>query len=316
MILIITNRDDITSDLLVLGLQKRNIPYYRFNTELFPSKIALHIEFMPEFNGFLYDKEKDRKIDFYEITSAYYRRPSAPNISSDGSTRSHFELIESIQQLRGFFLNLDCFWVSDPRKIQIAENKITQLKLAHKIGFKLPKTIISNSSEGVTGFVENSKEDVVIKPVKSGFVGGDEILFTNILDKEAINEPDRIARIPSIYQENIKKRYDIRVTVFGNKVFPVEIHSQESLESKIDWRRSGDVNMQQIEHSLPEEIKENCVKMIKQFGLQFGAIDLIMTPEDEYYFLEINPNGQWAWLEQRTSYNLSEVLIDLLLQGK
>jgi glutathione synthase/RimK-type ligase-like ATP-grasp enzyme len=317
MILIITNREDITSDLLILGLQDRNIPYYRFNTEQFPSKIALHIGYEPRFSGFIYDKEKGRKINFSEIKSAYYRRPSFPDLSADDSTRNQFALIESIQQLRGFFQILQCFWVSDPTNIRFAENKITQLKLANEIGFKIPKTVISNSPEDVIAFMEGREGDVVIKPVKSGFIGGDEVLFTNVLDKEAIvNEPGRIMKIPSIYQENIKKKYDIRVTIFGDKIYPVEIHSQGSSQSRIDWRRSNDLNMQQREHTLPKEIEQKCLKITKRLGLQFGAIDLIMTPENEYFFLEINPNGQWAWLEQRTSYKLTEALIDLLLKGE
>jgi glutathione synthase/RimK-type ligase-like ATP-grasp enzyme len=201
-------------------------------------------------------------------------------------------------------------------KIRIAENKITQLNLANEIGFKIPQTVISNSPDDVIGFVEGRKTDVVIKPVKSGFIGGDEVLFTNVLDKEAINKPDRIMKIPSIYQECVKKKYDIRVTIFGNKVFPVEIHSQESSESRVDWRKSNDLNMQQREHVLPKDIEDKCLKMTKRLGLQFGAIDLILTPENEYFFLEINPNGQWAWLEQRTNYHLTDALIDLLLKGK
>jgi glutathione synthase/RimK-type ligase-like ATP-grasp enzyme len=318
MILIITNRADITSDLLVLRLQERNIPYYRLNTEAFPSKISLHIVFTPNFAGSIYDKETDRKIDFSEIRSVYYRRPSFPRPSIDNAdeSRKQFAILESLQAFRGFIENLDCFWVSRPSRIRYAENKITQLNVARKIGFKVPKTVISNNPKNVIDFIDCNKNDVVIKPVKSGFVSDEEIIFTNVINSEKIVSPNRIMKIPSIYQQYIRKKYDIRVTVFGEKVFPVEIHSQGPPDSRIDWRKSSDLNMVQKEHVIPKKIQENCLRMTSYFGLEFGAIDMVLSPKNEYFFLEINPNGQWAWLEQRTNYKLTDTLIDLLLIGK
>lgn len=317
MILIITNREDITSDLVVLRSQERRIPYYRFNTESFPSKISLHIAYAPEFGGSIYDKESDRKIDFSEIKSVYYRRPSFPSpfINRVEESRKQFAMIESLQAFRGFLENLDCFWVSRPSRIRYAENKITQLKVARKIGFRIPQTIISNNPKEVIDFIARNRDNVVIKPVKSGFVSDEEIIFTNIVSKEIL-EPTRIEKIPSIYQQYIRKKYDIRVTVFGDEIFPVEIHSQDGSDSRIDWRKSSDLNMEQKEHILPKELQERCLQMTNYFGLEFGAIDMVLTHENEYFFLEINPNGQWAWLEQRTNYKLTDTLIDLLLSGK
>jgi glutathione synthase/RimK-type ligase-like ATP-grasp enzyme len=318
MILIITNREDITSDLLVLRLQERNIPYYRFNTESFPSKISLHIAFTPDFTGHIYDKESERKIDFCEIKSVYYRRPSfpIPSVNDGNVARKHFAALEAINSFQGFIQNLNCFWVSRPSSIKYAENKVTQLNVAKKIGFKVPQTVVSNNPEEVIDFINRNKNDVIIKPVKSGFISDNELIFTNIINRKEIVEPNRIMKIPSIYQQRIRKKYDIRVTIFGKKVFPVEIHSQKFADSKTDWRRSSDLKMEQKEHLLPKKLQEKCLQLTNYFKLEFGAIDMVLTHEKEYFFLEINPNGQWAWLEQRTNYNLTDTLIDLLLNRK
>ena len=63
---------------------------------------------------------------------------------------------------------------------------------------------------------------------------------------------------------------------------------------------------------MPDEIKKACVDLTKYYGLEFGAIDLVLTPEGNYVFLEINPNGQWAWIEVLTRLPISDAIANLL----
>lgn len=313
-ILLITNRSDITTDVLVSRLQEREIPYFRLNTELFPSQLSIHIKYDPHFSGFLYDKHSRERLEFREIRSVYYRRPFPPNprVDCEDIEKGQFALRESYQALSGMFGNLKCFWVSRPASIIYAENKVTQLEVAKQIGFAVPRTVISSSADEIIDFIKSLDYQAVVKPVKSGFVGSSHLIFTTLLDPTPI-EPERLSVIPSIYQEFIKKQYDIRVTVVGDRVFPVEIHSQVDVESRIDWRESPNPLMVQREHLLPGVVAERCVRIVKHFGLSFGAIDLAVTEAGEYFFLEINPNGQWAWIERRTTYKLSDAIIDLLV---
>jgi len=102
------------------------------------------------------------------------------------------------------------------------------------------------------------------------------------------------------------------VTVVGNKVFATAIHSQDHNETKIDWRLWDiitDIDLKHTKIELPSDISEKCINITKSFNLSFSAIDLILSKDNEYYFLEMNPNGQWAWIEEKTGYPIRDTII-------
>jgi len=118
---------------------------------------------------------------------------------------------------------------------------------------------------------------------------------------------------PSIFQEYIEKDYELRITVVGERVFSAKVESQHNEKTKIDWRKE---KLKFTEYKLPDAISKKCVLLLKTLDLNFGAIDLIKTKSGEYIFLEINPNGQWAWIEFDTKLEISEAIISFLTQKK
>ncbi|MNE53265.1 Ribosomal protein S6--L-glutamate ligase [compost metagenome] len=114
---------------------------------------------------------------------------------------------------------------------------------------------------------------------------------------------------PCIYQELIEKEFEVRVTVVGEKVFSASIDSQSDNDTKIDWRKKKLV-FTKVE--LPFEIEYLCIEIVKKLNLLFGAIDLIKDKNGNYIFLEINPNGQWAWIETQTGIEISDAIINEL----
>lgn len=141
------------------------------------------------------------------------------------------------------------------------------------------------------------------------FIIQKNIRFTNVVPQNLIDQLEDFDLTPCIFQRNIPKKYEIRVTVIGEKVFAAAVYSQSDEEAKIDWRRKRLVFK---EVQLPAEIENLCVQILKELNLGFGAIDLIKTPEGEYVFLEINPNGQWVWIENQTGQRISEAIIEYL----
>lgn len=63
---------------------------------------------------------------------------------------------------------------------------------------------------------------------------------------------------------------------------------------------------------LPDAILNQCISLLKILNLRFGAIDFILDKNGNYIFLEINPNGQWAWIEKQTGYKISNEITNLL----
>jgi glutathione synthase/RimK-type ligase-like ATP-grasp enzyme len=134
-------------------------------------------------------------------------------------------------------------------------------------------------------------------------------VFLRILVLESA-DLDGVRACAHLFQERIPKALDLRVVVIGRQVFTVGIHSH-SEESALDWRLAyGDLTYS-IE-KLPKEIEDKILQLVRQFGLQFSSIDLILTPEGEYVFLELNPNGQFYWLEPPTGLPMAEAMADLL----
>ncbi|WKZ32803.1 MAG: hypothetical protein QY316_12990 [Thermodesulfobacteriota bacterium] len=318
MIIILSNREDITADYVILELRKRKVDFFRFNTEDFPLNVKLSLNYGT--TNFL-QTPNNKIIPFSDIQSIWYRRPILPDFNKFRLEKGveDFCTKESFAALEGAWTLLDCNWVSNPFNIRKAEIKPFQLSVASEIGFKIPKTLISNDSELIKNFYLKNNKCTIVKPIKTSVVkkvAGEDIIFTSSVQDFAIEKVSKCIPIPSIFQERLPKKYDIRVTVIGEQVFPVEIHSQDFRDSMVDWRQGENPKIKHLRHELPKDISDKCLQLNKRLGLKFSAIDFVFTPNGDYYFLEINPNGQWAWIEERTGYKLTESLVDLLCLEK
>lgn len=303
MILIVTHKEDFTADFIVNILNHRNIEYLRFNTDSVGAEHQI---------SFLTNNETKIVIDgFSHFNAVWFRRVKAPIVSFDSIEEYDFYN----QDIRSFFGNLwntlsTDKWLSNPNNIYQAENKILQLSVARKLGFNIPNTIVSTDSKEIQTFSLKNEQKVIIKPIsKSRYkTGGEEkIIFTSNLKKNQIMNESFIS-FPMIFQNEIEKEYELRVTVVGEEVFAAKVDSQSDSDSKLDWRRK---RLKFEPYNLPIDIRELSVGLVKELGLGFGAIDLIRT-KDGYVFLEINPNGQWVWIESDTGLKISDAIIQYL----
>jgi glutathione synthase/RimK-type ligase-like ATP-grasp enzyme len=164
-----------------------------------------------------------------------------------------------------------------------------------ELGFSVPKTIVTNDPAAFLCFYENCSGEVIYKTLGKNQTrdakGKFQFAYTNKLDKGFLECSAEIALTPCLFQEYIPKRVELRVTVVGNQVFACEIHSQKSERTRIDWRRYDLENTPHFPVKLPEDLIDKCLQLIRSFGLNFAAIDFIITPNNEYVFIEINPNG-------------------------
>ncbi len=316
MILLISNKDDITTDFIVQKLNEFGVEFYRFNTEELTHSVNIIIDFENEIFQ-IYDLTLKKTIDLKKIKSVYYRRPETPIVSNIlNQCEVQFVRNELIYTLEGIYKLLrNAFWISPLYSIREAENKIYQISLAKEIGFKIPNSIITNQPSEAFNFFDRNIKDCIIKPIKSGLVGevnDMKVIFTNPLNVET--NFDLVKSCPTYIQSNIHKKVDIRVTVVGNDFFPARIHSQDSTMAQIDWRRSDTV-LKYSTIELSSELKEKCKMLMSSLNLQFSAIDFIESENNDLIFLEINPNGQWAWIEQQLKYPISESIVKLLING-
>lgn len=255
-----------------------------------------------------------RTLNGADVTAAYFRRPGLPQVDAritDPGERAYCEA-EWAALLKSIYLRLGKLWLNSPAAIGLAEDKPRQLVLARQLGFRVPKTLITNDPAALGNFVGD--EASVAKPLREALLDGDSdrVIFTDRIDRAVARDEASIQAAPLILQHEVVKAADIRVTVVGNLVFAAAIHSQAKLESEVDWRRGDTLDLVHRAVELPVEIASRCVRIVAELGLTFGAIDLVEDRDGQYWFLECNPNGQWAWIETRTGSPIAAAIVDHL----
>lgn len=304
MILIITHKTDFTVDFVINKLNKQKIKYKRFNCE----DILKNDYYLKFYNTSSYSILGETKYK-----SVWFRRTKLPEISNLRKEEKIYILNETDYLIKNMISSLPIKkWLSHPNHVYRAENKLLQLQEALKIGFKIPATLITNSHKELKNFIKTYNYDIIIKPLsysKINYCEGSKFFFTSKVSPNIIDNIDSYDLTPCIYQQNVAKEYEIRVTVVDNEIFAAAVDSQKDEDTKNDWRRK---NLQFYKIDLPNTIKIKCIGLVKKLNLKFGAIDLIKTPKGKYIFLEINPNGQWAWIEAQTGLQISDAIIKYL----
>jgi glutathione synthase/RimK-type ligase-like ATP-grasp enzyme len=312
MVLIVTERGDLTADFLVVELEARGADFLRLNTEDYP--MAIKLAWRPDGARMTVG---GRVVDTSEIDSVWYRRPVPPAMPDDySSEQARWASAESSEALHGVWNTLDARWVNRPDANRRAESKPDQLRRASTLGFDIPPTLVTNDAAALGRFID-SQSAVICKPLLDGLVPEDEserLFFTSRVDPKALHAGD-LGPEPYLFQALVEKTLDIRVTVIGDEIFAVGIESQGEPDSALDWRRGAHLGLRHSPMTLPEPLARQCLALCRHYGLLFGAIDLAARPDGGYTFFEINPNGQWAWLEQETGLPLRSTLAELLVRG-
>jgi len=321
MILIVSNTQDVTADFVVREIQRRDLPFARLNTDEFPKNAegTASFGFEDSFAEIRW-KHRERPLIWAEVSAVWYRRPKSPVVDEsivDPGIKK-FAVDEAYEFLRGNWYGLDCFWVSHPDAIRRAEHKMVQLELARRCGFHIPKTVVTNVPEEVRKLMAHCPCGVVAKALYMGFMStdaGPRFIYTTRIEKEHLEELESVRMTPAIFQEQIGKTADLRVTVVGERIFSTKITAVGLPEGVPDWRAAPKDRLEHQQYELPPVEAGRCRRLVRELGLEFGAIDLAVTSEGEHVFFEINPNGQWAWLESMTGDPISEAIVDHLQQG-
>jgi len=308
MILIITSKRDLTSDFIVLELQSRGLPYLRLNTEDLP-KGTFYCR--PGLDDAWHFELEGVPFDLALVKAAYFRRPGIPEpLSEINETERTYSTAEWQAMLQSFYWAIGDRWLNAPYAIALAEDKVRQLTLARKFGFRIPDTLIGNAPAAAQAFAAGG--GIVGKPLRNAVVSGprsDRVVFTSRVAIDAHTDPLSIRACPLILQQEIKKRCDVRVTVVGDQVFAATIDSQSNPDTEVDWRKTSTPDLPHSTYGLPPEVAKACVALTKSLGLRFGALDFVLDPAGQLWFLEVNPNGQWAWIETRTGYPIAAAIV-------
>lgn len=323
-ILLVTTKADIATDSVILRLSDLGASFYRINTEDFPLAVtsSFQIKSTSEGGEWRWLTVAGKEVWLNEVACVWFRRHRLPVMPTQMSeAHAEYCLREAEWFLKGLLYSTErrkkaVAWMSHPLNIQQAESKIYQLSLAKSLGLKVPDTIISNDPKTVREFYQRMSENVIAKPLRLGYFDyGDRqtSVYTNKVSREDLADDVAIRVAPVIYQELLPKLYDLRVTIVGAQAYAAAIDSQSNPSAVIDWRRANADNLTHEIHKLPYDLERACVELVSKLGLSFGALDFVLAPDGTYTFLEINPNGQWLWLEDKLQLPISEAIANWLL---
>nr|BFF01753.1 ATP-grasp ribosomal peptide maturase [Streptoalloteichus tenebrarius] len=247
-----------------------------------------------------------------EVTAVYYRRPTGFRFPDHltGEVR-RFAAREARHGLGALVLSLPgVLWVNHPSKVADAEFKVTQLRIAAEVGMRVPRTLVTNRATDVRAFARTVSR-LVYKPLSSPVIKGDttRLIYATVVDPADLDD-DAIALTAHQFQEWVPKRYDVRLTAVGHRLFAVAIHAA-SEAAYLDWRSDYDAHTYEPV-DVPSHIAEAVAAYLRRFDLVFGAFDFVVTPEGEWWFLECNPNGQWGWIAAHTGLPIASAVADVL----
>jgi hypothetical protein len=316
VILVLTQSGDPAATIVIDKLRRRGGDVTVFDPARFPVSARFTVSITPS-NGLAYGISFDNvTIDLASVDAVWVRRPGDPVADEriiDQDAR-RFVQNESKRFLDDIWNSINCLWVpARLTEISRADLRLSQLRVAQAIGLETPQTLATNDPDALLDFYQMHDGDVVSKLVEQELDYTRFMRYTDMVSASDLVSAVTLRHAPALLQRYVPKRVEIRVTVVGDRTYAAEIDSQGSHRARHDWRRYDYDRTPYSQHHLPQEIGAACVQLTEQLGLTFGAIDMILTPDGRYVFLELNPTGQWDWIEGLTGLPISDGLCELLM---
>ncbi|MFE1308997.1 ATP-grasp ribosomal peptide maturase [Streptomyces sp. NPDC058755] len=310
-VLVATEPIDVTADMVISELNRRGVPVVRFN----PADIGDDLMVSALFGvcpapvaGQL--RTRSRIVRLEHAQAVYWRRPVWPQFEYLDTPDARYAAAQTRHGLGGILHSLkDVRWVNQPMRDAAADYKPRQLAVAQRLGLTIPATLVTNSCDDAREFIA-SHGQVIHKTLRWTPYERDGIGLTSWAEPVTADELDEsIAVTPHLFQAIVDKTADLRVLVVGEQVFAVRIES-----GLLDWRRDYSALSYSVV-DLPCQVHKQLLAFLDHFGLVSGSFDLAVGRDGEPYFLELNPNGQWGWLQQATGLPMATAFADLLAEG-
>ncbi|GAA5154471.1 ATP-grasp ribosomal peptide maturase [Pseudonocardia eucalypti] len=291
-------------------LTRRDATVHRVNTGWFPAQMQVSTELRGRWQGQL--STPRGAIDLDEVSSVWYRSPEAYRMPPEMSpVEAEHARVEAKYGLGGVLASLPVLWCNHPNRVADAAYKPVQLVRAAMAGLAVPDTLITNEPDAARKFGSEG-------PTVTKLVGGMAIeedgtrknVYTRLLAEADFADLAGIEHTTHLFQRWVPKAQECRVIVIGRHVTAAAI-TAGSKRAYVDYRTDYDSLSYELVEP-PGAVAAGIRALLKGFDLVYGALDFVITPEGEWVFLEINPAGQYGYIEQNTGAPLTEQLANLL----
>jgi ATP-GRASP peptide maturase of grasp-with-spasm system len=312
-----------TTEVVLDWLRAWGVPHVRINaTDIAKAHDTTGATFSVSKGGSKVRLQIDgEEIDPSDIKVVWFRRwayaadASVPQLFDDQSNRTDsnvfFACNHVFKELQGvtkfLFSTLSSSkWLGDPKNA--APNKVQVLKMAAEAGLDVPDTLVTADADELQRFIEKHGT-VITKPI------GDMLLcsfgerqyatYTSLIDAGFLAEHRREASFPSLYQERLDKKYEIRTFYLAGECYSMAMFTQQKANTKGDFRKyCYEDPVREVPYQLPASIEASIRNLMNELGLDTGSIDIVRTPDGRFVFLEVNPVGQFGMVSVPCNYPL------------
>lgn len=252
----------------------------------------------------------------------WWRRARKPYVPKDSVHSQDYPFV--VRENTLFYESLtynvapNAWWVNSKESATRANSKILQLKIASECGMTIPTTLCSNNPQDIRYFLlKHEMDGVIYKPLSPNWWFEEhymKIVYTSKISFLDLPNNQLLQMTPGLFQKEIKKKYELRVTCFGDYLVAAKLNSQVHRDGKIDWRAIPSGELEIEPYYLPESLAQSIRTFMKRMGLVFGSLDFIVNEEHEYVFLEVNEQGQFLWIEEMNNdFQMLDIFINFLI---
>lgn len=323
VLLLTHSGDHYTIDLVEAAVRRLGADALRVNTDRFPTEHELSARFSAGQRSFVLtlvdDRGRRREIALDRVPAVWARRlwPGAlppdvdPRFAAHCRQQSRTAFFDTLSLLEG------ARWVNAIQPLFRAESKLLQLRLAQDVGLTLPDTVVTNAADEARALYERSDRRAVTKllgALSQTMNATGDFVYTSRLSDDDMAALDGLSLCPQIFQAEIEKERELRVIVVGRRCFTGAVDASASARGAVDWRRTEPGSgVRWTVDTLPDEVERKLFSLCDALSLRYAAVDLIVTPAGEHVFLEVNPAGEWGWLQKELGLGIGDAIASELL---
>ncbi|MGB6743622.1 MAG: hypothetical protein WBE38_08185 [Terracidiphilus sp.] len=311
-VMIVSTVGDPHARAVMAALQAQGAAVELLDLSDFPSQLALTMAFEDGARRFRLSRTGGGTLDLDSISAVWWRRPQGFGVPDSLADPAHrrYALSEAATAFDGLYQSMNALWINEPARDLAAGHKPYQLALAQQLGLSIPVTLMTNDPEEAREFWQRYPGEVIYKQFKALQETWRE---TRKLREEETALAESVRLAPVIFQRFVDAVADVRVTIVGDEIFAASTDPRKGAYP-VDFRYNPELKWER--HALPAAIEDTLRILMRRLGLEYGAIDLRLTPEGEYVFLEINPAGQFLWVEMETGHQIAGALAAHLAKGE
>lgn len=323
MILILTSSDDQSTLDVIQWLNFYQLAWVKIDSSS-PLKL-IELVLNDKTEEFILETASGLKIDTREITAYWYRRGHlkldlqlALDASLHDDTKRQFEdhmqselavLVDTLHCCLAQKKQLNSFKTADLNKHFV----LSQAKLA---GLKIPATLVTSLKSAIANF-ESENGPLISKAIQHGIrfrlykekSWVEYLTYTESFDASIV--PNQF--FPTLFQTKLNKAYELRIFYLAGDFYTMAIFSQKDEKTAVDFRNyNHEKPNRTIPYSLTEQLKYKLTALMHSLKLESGSIDMVVTTENEFIFLEVNPVGQYGMVSIPCNYHLNQKIAHYL----